>query len=82
VGVGVAVVRGPRNDRDEVSMTASAERATNSVALIHHLARFPEDLRDIRRLQRRFRLSAAEVARALEDWAHQQEARDARELSH
>lgn len=50
-------------------MTAGAERdAANSTALILHLARFPEDLRDIRRLQRRFGLSADEVARALDAW--------------
>jgi len=63
-------------------MTASAERATNSRALIHHLDRFPEDLRDIRRLQRRFRLSVAEVARALEDWRRQEDARGQLDLSH
>ncbi|MEW6272566.1 MAG: hypothetical protein AB1689_25080 [Thermodesulfobacteriota bacterium] len=39
--------------------------------LVEHLRRFPEDLRDIRRLQRRFGLSAAEAARALEVWTEQ-----------
>ncbi|MEW6268456.1 MAG: hypothetical protein AB1689_04060 [Thermodesulfobacteriota bacterium] len=64
-----------------MSMTASAERATNSLALVHHLVRFPEDLRDIRRLQRRFRLSADEAARALEDWRRYEEERSTA-LSH
>lgn len=35
---------------------------------VSHLERFPEDLRDIRRLQRRFRLSTEEVAAALDTW--------------
>lgn len=47
-------------------MTEQQSRSTKSVALIEHLARFPEDLRDIRRLQRRYALSASEVAVALE----------------
>ena len=47
-------------------MTEQQSRSTKSMALIEHLARFPEDLRDIRRLQRRYALSAAEVALALE----------------
>jgi hypothetical protein len=47
--------------RDEKSTVKSA-------AFIRHLTRFPEDLRDIRRLQRKFRLSAVESARALEAW--------------
>jgi len=47
-------------------MTAEQNRSSKSMALIEHLARFPEDLRDIRRLQRRYALTAAEVALALE----------------
>ncbi|MBY0279175.1 hypothetical protein K2Z84_27900 [Candidatus Binatia bacterium] len=39
-----------------------------SADFVSHLDRFPEDLRDIRRLQRRFRLSAEEVAAALDTW--------------
>ncbi len=46
----------------------SESASTRSEALAHHLARFPEDLRDIRRLQRRFDLDAAQVARAIESW--------------
>lgn len=49
-------------------MTTEENRAPRSAELIQHLDRFPEDLRDIRRLQRRFGLSAPEVARALEAW--------------
>jgi len=47
-------------------MTTNESSSPNRSALIRHLARFPEDLRDIRRLQRRFRLTAIDVARALE----------------
>ena len=47
-------------------MTAEENRSSKSLALIEHLARFPEDLRDIRRLQRRYALTTAEVALALE----------------
>jgi len=42
--------------------------ARRSADFVQHLNRFPEDLRDIRRLQRRFALSSAEVAAALESW--------------
>jgi hypothetical protein len=49
-------------------MTTSKDSSTRSLAFIEHLVRFPEDLRDIRRLQRQFRLTAAEAARALEAW--------------
>jgi hypothetical protein len=49
-------------------MTTEQNGALRSADLIQHLLQFPEDLRDIRRLQRRFGLSAAEVARALEAW--------------
>lgn len=48
--------------------------STKSVALIEHLVRFPEDLRDMRRLQRRFELTAAEAAVALECWRRREEA--------
>lgn len=47
-------------------MTAEQNRSSKSMALIEHLVRFPEDLRDIRRLQRRYGLTAVEVALALE----------------
>ena len=50
-------------------MTTEESGKLDRSALIRHLARFPEDLRDIRRLQRRFQLSALEVARALEEWS-------------
>lgn len=49
-------------------MTTEQNGTVRSADLIQHLLRFPEDLRDIRRLQRRFALSTAEVARALEVW--------------
>ena len=49
-------------------MTSEKTIPTNSVALVAHLDRFPEDLRDIRRLQRRFALTTAEVSRAIESW--------------
>ena len=47
-------------------MTTNESSSPNRSALIQHLVRFPEDLRDIRRLQRRFRLTAMEAARALD----------------
>jgi len=47
-------------------MTSQHAGGPRAADLIHHLTRFPEDLRDIRRLQRRYGLSAPEVARALE----------------
>lgn len=46
----------------------SESASIRSEALAHHLARFPEDLRDIRRLQRRFDLDATQAARAIESW--------------
>ena len=49
-------------------MTTEHDTLPRTAGLIQHLLRFPEDLRDIRRLQRRFGLSTAEVARALEAW--------------
>jgi hypothetical protein len=49
-------------------MTTEPNRSTKSVAFIEHLARFPEDLRDIRRLQRRYALTVAEAALALDGW--------------
>jgi hypothetical protein len=54
------------DDTEEERMTTNEGRSPNSTALIQHLVRFPEDLRDIRRLQRRFRLTAMEAARALD----------------
>src|SRR5215470_2501187 len=39
---------------EEDGMTTNESSTPNRSALIQHLARFPEDLRDIRRLQRRF----------------------------
>jgi hypothetical protein len=52
-------------------MTTDQRGTVRSADLIQHLQQFPEDLRDIRRLQRRFGLSVAEVARALEAWRAQ-----------
>jgi hypothetical protein len=49
-------------------MTTAENSSRKSDALIEHLARFPEDLRDIRRLQRRYGMTAEEVALALEGW--------------
>jgi hypothetical protein len=49
-------------------MTTEQTGTARSAELLQHLLRFPEDLRDIRRLQRRFGLSSAEVSRALEAW--------------
>ena len=49
-------------------MTSEANGIRRSADLLSHLDRFPEDLLDIRRLQRKFELSADEVARALEAW--------------
>ena len=41
--------------------------SSGSSALLEHLMRFPEDLRDIRRLRRRFRLSSLDLSRVLAD---------------
>ena len=49
-------------------MTTDTTEMRRSSDLLSHLNRFPEDLRDIRRLQRRFGLSSAEVAAALDAW--------------
>ncbi len=49
-------------------MTTDTTETRRSADFLSHLDRFPEDLRDIRRLQRRFGLSAAEVAAALDAW--------------
>lgn len=49
-------------------MNTEANATRRSAELLSHLERFPEDLLDIRRLQRRFALSAGEVARTLEAW--------------
>lgn len=49
-------------------MTSDSTVARRCAALVGHLDRFPEDLRDIRRLQRRFALTTVEVAAALEAW--------------
>lgn len=54
-------------------MTEDTSSSTKSVALIEHLDRFPEDLRDMRRLQKRFKLTAAEAALALECWRRREE---------
>ena len=54
-------------------MTEDNSSSTKSVALIEHLDRFPEDLRDMRRLQKRFKLTAAEAALALECWRRREE---------
>lgn len=53
-------------------MTTEQNPTPRSAEFIRHLLQFPEDLRDIRRLQRRFGLSSAEVARALEAWRSQE----------
>jgi len=50
-------------------VTGDSNVARRSADFVQHLNRFPEDLRDIRRLQRRFALSSAEVAAALESWS-------------
>lgn len=65
-------------------MTTEQNSPPRTRELIQHLARFPEDLRDIRRLQRRFGLSSNEVARALEMWGAQESGAQAlkRALSH
>ncbi|HEY8517576.1 MAG TPA: hypothetical protein VIS07_18855 [Candidatus Binatia bacterium] len=47
-------------------MTIRDRSAGRPKDLVEHLRRYPEDLKDIRRLQRRFDLSADEAARALE----------------
>ncbi len=49
-------------------MTIEQEPTPQCADFIQHLRRFPEDLRDIRRLQRRFGLSGSEAARALDLW--------------
>lgn len=49
-------------------MNTEVNAMRRSAELLSHLERFPEDLLDIRRLQRRFALSAGEVARTLEAW--------------
>ena len=53
-------------------MTTEQKRMPRAADFVQHLLRFPEDLRDIRRLQRRFGLSAAEVAHALDTWRAQE----------
>jgi hypothetical protein len=63
-------------------MTSESTVARRSAELVNHLARFPEDLRDIRRLQRRFELTAAEVATALEAWRTDGPGARGEELSH
>ena len=49
-------------------MTSQSTVARRSAALVSHLERFPEDLCDIRRLQRQFALTTVEVAAALDAW--------------
>jgi hypothetical protein len=39
--------------------------APGASAFLQHLTRYPEDLRDIRRLGRRYRLSALDLARIM-----------------
>lgn len=51
-----------------VERPANQGSPSRRAALVAHLGRHPEDLRDIRRLQRRFGLSAAEADSAIEDW--------------
>jgi hypothetical protein len=64
-------------------MTTEQDRTPRSADFIQHLQRFPEDLRDIRRLQRHFGLTAPEAARALELWQVQEgAARLKRTLTH
>ena len=46
-------------------MTTTGAGAPGASALLQHLTRYPEDLRDVRRLRRRYRLSTLEMARAL-----------------
>jgi hypothetical protein len=45
-------------------MTTNAG-ASGASAFLQHLTQYPEDLRDIRRLRRRYRLSQLELAHAL-----------------
>jgi len=65
-------------------MTTEQNSPPRTHDFIQHLVRFPEDLRDIRRLQRRFGLSSSEVARALEVWGARESGAQAlkRALSH
>jgi hypothetical protein len=49
-------------------MTSDSTVVRRLAALVSHLERFPEDLRDIRRLQRQFAMTTAEVAAALDAW--------------
>ncbi|MFN8602432.1 MAG: hypothetical protein U0842_18385 [Candidatus Binatia bacterium] len=49
-------------------MSSESTVVRRSAALVSHLERFPEDLRDIRRLQRQFALTTVEVAAALDAW--------------
>jgi hypothetical protein len=65
-------------------MTTAQPPSSKSDALIEHLVRFPEDLRDIRRLQRRYAMTSKEVALALEGWrrAWDGEGDDSASLAH
>ena len=56
-------------------MTTSTRARPESLAFIRHLDRFPADLRDIRRLQRKFRLTVPEAARALSFWEERERIR-------
>lgn len=49
-------------------MIVESALTRRSADFLSHLHRFPEDLCDIRRLQRRFGLSSQEVAAALDAW--------------
>ncbi|HKD18776.1 MAG TPA: hypothetical protein VKG23_13070 [Thermoanaerobaculia bacterium] len=51
---------------DEPGATSVKRRAHGKVALIAHLLRFPEDLRDIRRLVAESGLSVRDVGEALD----------------
>lgn len=56
----------------ETQLTIAAEsHADGTQALVDYLTRHPCDLRDIRQLMRRFRLSAESCTRALQLWEEQ-----------
>jgi hypothetical protein len=63
-------------------MVSETSDSVRSEAFIRHLARYPEDLCDIRRLQRLFRLSAPDVSRALNQWLDGRDAADATPVAH
>jgi hypothetical protein len=63
-------------------MTTAQNPSRKTDALMEHLARFPEDLRDIRRLQRRYAMTTEEVSVALEGFCREWEGQDSPALAH